>query len=187
VLTDLIQAQAAAVLGHATADAITPDRALRDTGFDSLTAVELRNRLAAATGLRLPATLAFDHPTPLDIAEFVDGLLARSTPAKGAAPAETDSADPKATLAELDKLEATLSRGILDEPTVDVLTERLRSLLNTLARREGTAPQGTPAGSMPANGSAGPDIDSMDVDALVGMALGAPDHTTPNGTREIRS
>jgi NADPH:quinone reductase-like Zn-dependent oxidoreductase/acyl carrier protein len=186
MLTELVAAHAAAVLGHATADAISPDRALRDTGFDSLTAVELRNRLAAATGLRLPATLAFDHPTPGDIAEFVDGLLARSTPPEGAAPA--NSADPKATLAELDKIEASLSRGILDEPTVDVLTERLRSLLDTLARREGTAAHGavpgeTPTGSIPANGSAGRDIDSMDVDALVGMALGAPDHTAPNGRK----
>ncbi|MET9543655.1 beta-ketoacyl synthase N-terminal-like domain-containing protein, partial [Streptomyces sp. NPDC006553] len=85
-LLETVRTEAASVLGHTGLDAIGPHRALRDVGFDSLTAVDLRNRLSAALGVRLPATVVFDYPTPRALAAFLKAEVWGGRPATESAP-----------------------------------------------------------------------------------------------------
>jgi acyl transferase domain-containing protein/acyl carrier protein len=118
LLLDAVRSLMAAVLGHSSAEAIRPDRPFQELGFDSLTAIEFRNQLADATGLRLAASLIFDYPT----AEAVAGhLLARLIPAE---PAPADAA-----LAELDRLESAIARMPAGDPGRAQVTARLQRML----------------------------------------------------------
>ncbi|MFD8093611.1 SDR family NAD(P)-dependent oxidoreductase [Streptomyces malaysiensis] len=117
-LLKLVRGATATVLGHDTADAIHPAQNFRELGFDSLTAVELRNRLGAATGLRLPATLVFDHPTPTAVVRLLRELLV---------PAEVAPTD--SLLTGLDSLDTALTGGIADGERRARIAARLRELL----------------------------------------------------------
>ncbi|MER7881083.1 type I polyketide synthase [Streptomyces solisilvae] len=134
VLLDLVRSAVAAVLGHSGAQAIEAGRAFKELGFDSLTAVELRNRLGAASGLKLPPSLIFDHPTPAAVAAYLRA---------GIAPDE--AADGTAVLDELDKLETALTGTAPDNITRARITMRLQSLLAKWNESDGTAVTAEPA------------------------------------------
>ncbi|MFJ2008598.1 type I polyketide synthase, partial [Streptomyces chartreusis] len=118
-LVDLVRGRVAAVLGHADHTAIDADRPVQELGFDSLTAVELRNQLAGETGLRLPTTLVFDQPTPRALAQY----LADRLTVEEVAPDEP-------VLAELARLEAAIATAAVDTSAHGRITARLRELLD---------------------------------------------------------
>ncbi|MEU7750168.1 type I polyketide synthase [Micromonospora sp. NPDC049171] len=145
VLVSTVLAETAAVLGHQPGDTVKAGRDFKELGFDSLTALELRNRLNGVTGLRLPASLVFDYPTPRALA---DHLLAELAPAAPPEPTTDDGdTDVRATLATI-PVQALRESGLLDQ------------LLKLAGHRAGD------------ERSTDDHIDAMDEDALVAMALG---------------
>ncbi|MFD8871432.1 SDR family NAD(P)-dependent oxidoreductase [Streptomyces sp. NPDC059590] len=118
LLLDLVRVHAATVLGHTDHDAVSMDTPFKDLGFDSLTAVELRNRLTMVTGLRLSAASVFRHPTPSAMAEHLLGELC---------PAGDGAAAP--VLRELERLEAAVGEVRPEGETGAQLVKRLQNLL----------------------------------------------------------
>ncbi|WP_290063220.1 acyl carrier protein, partial [Amycolatopsis solani] len=124
LLLDVVADAVAVVLEHGDQDSVGPDQAFTELGFDSLTAVELRRRLTAVTGLALPATLAFDQPTPRDLATHLAELLA------------PDEKPEQAILADLARLEKALRDTAIDPGAHEEIAARLEQVRGAWSGRD---------------------------------------------------
>ncbi|MEU3484045.1 beta-ketoacyl reductase, partial [Streptomyces sp. NPDC033754] len=172
LLLEFVVGEVAEVLGHARGHRIDAERGFLDLGFDSLTAVELRNRLNSAGGLALPATLVFDHPSPAALATHLDAELPRGAAGDGSgdgngSTASRSTADTDALLAQLTRLEGALVLTDLSgAPGGEEVLEHLRSLRSMVTGEEGsTAPEesGSSYGAKAENRAGGGNGDGADV------------------------
>jgi acyl transferase domain-containing protein/acyl carrier protein len=122
-LTDAVRSTAADILGHPDTEAIDTDRGFLDLGFDSLTGMELRTRLTRLTGVRLPATVVFDHPSPAALAAHLRQRLAPDTPKPTTA---------SSVRQDLESLTASLAAAPPDEEDRTAVAAALRALLRTV-------------------------------------------------------
>ncbi|MEU2779059.1 type I polyketide synthase, partial [Streptomyces sp. NPDC007162] len=166
ILLDLVRQEASHVLGHTSVGRIGHEAAFTDVGFDSLTVIELRDRLLARTGLRLPATFAFDFPTPGTLADHLNTLLDTGT-----------AEDP--LLGELARLEDLVAARPADRAKDTVAAARLRML----AARLSTVAPG-PAGG---TDSIQTTLDTASVDdvlAFIDEEFGIVDPSDPSRAHE---
>jgi acyl carrier protein len=146
LLLTILRDEIADVLGHRSGNAIGPERPFHEFGFDSLSALELRNRLKGMTGTRVPATVIFDYPTPAALARY---LLAQVIPEGDARPAPL--------LADLQALERTLLANPPTGPEQAQVARQLRAMLRKLSH---------PTSSEADEDSADSDLDSVTDDEL---------------------
>jgi acyl transferase domain-containing protein/NADP-dependent 3-hydroxy acid dehydrogenase YdfG/acyl carrier protein len=128
LVLDLVRSHVAAVLGHASVEGIQPEAAFMDLGFDSLAAVELRNRLNVVTGLRLPPTLVFDHPSAAAVAQHLIDEVASAAGAEG-----RGGGGERAAAEALARLTEMLPAARADERVRGLLDAGLRGLLADLS------------------------------------------------------
>ncbi|MGV9271412.1 type I polyketide synthase, partial [Kitasatospora sp. NPDC003701] len=155
MLVELVREHVAVVLGHASTSSVEPTTAFSELGFDSLSAVRLRNQLSAATGQRLPATAIFDYPTAVALSDY---LLSRLV--------DEESSPDSFVLAELDKLDPLITTVSTDQSSGRRIEARLEALLARIREARGGSAPGRSGGA--------------DGDTDEGLALDLLDAATPD-------
>ncbi|MFF5563628.1 SDR family NAD(P)-dependent oxidoreductase [Streptomyces sp. NPDC012623] len=150
LLVETVCGHVAEVLGHTRAEAVDPERGFGELGVDSLSALELRNRISADTGVRLSTTLTFDYPNPAAIAGLLFDELAVAE--------ETAAPDAEA---EVMRLEALLDAA--------AVTEEQRSRVGLRLRAMAAKWTGGPGGTGEPEGASGPGLESASADELFGI------------------